>query len=126
MPTTISIKLIYHDDRDLWLANKYPKVDLSNYKKDKVITNDYPFNPNGSIAGIASICSKNGRHLALMPHPERCFLKWQLPYMPDEISDKLSMKTSYFNKFVKNFSKYRIYTLICLFILILTISLLFL
>ncbi len=44
----------------------------------------------------------------------------------DEISDKLSMKTSYFNKFVKNFSKYRIYTLICLFILILTISLLFL
>ena len=20
------------------------------------------------------------RHLAMMPHPERCFLKWQLPY----------------------------------------------
>ena len=44
----------------------------------------------------------------------------------DEISDKLSMKTSYFNKFIKNFSKYRIYSLICLIILILTISLLFL
>ncbi|TGZ53904.1 hypothetical protein DBV15_11864 [Temnothorax longispinosus] len=28
-------------------------------------------NPNGSVKGIAAICSKNGRHLAMMPHPER-------------------------------------------------------
>jgi len=26
----------------------------------------------------------NGRHLALMPHPERSVLKWQLPWMPNE------------------------------------------
>jgi len=44
----------------------------------------------------------------------------------DEISDKLSMKTSYFNKFTKNFSKYKIHTLIFLIFLILIISLLFL
>ena len=44
----------------------------------------------------------------------------------DEISDKLSMKISYFNKFIKNFSKYRIYYLISLIVLILIISLLFL
>ena len=44
------------------------------------ITNYYPHNPNGSEQGIAGICSKDGRHTVLMPHPERCFLKWQLPY----------------------------------------------
>ncbi|UCE71306.1 MAG: phosphoribosylformylglycinamidine synthase, partial [Nitrospiraceae bacterium] len=34
------------------------------------ITGKYPFNPNGSINGIASLCSVDGRHLAIMPHPE--------------------------------------------------------
>ena len=24
-----------------------------------------------------------GRHLAMMPHPERCFLDWQWPFMPE-------------------------------------------
>jgi len=44
-------------------------------------TEQYPFNPNGSPEGIAALCSPCGRHLALMPHPERCFLGWQLPYL---------------------------------------------
>lgn len=43
-------------------------------------TQAYPQNPNGSPLGIAGLCSEDGRHLALMPHPERCFLPWQLPY----------------------------------------------
>ena len=47
-------------------------------------TEAYPFNPNGSPDGIAAICSPNGRHLAMMPHPERCFLNWQMPYAPAE------------------------------------------
>lgn len=34
-------------------------------------TEKYPFNPNGSPDGIAGISSKNGRVLAMMPHPER-------------------------------------------------------
>ena len=40
------------------------------------VTQTYPFNPNGSAEGIAAICSPDGRHLAIMPHPERTFLKW--------------------------------------------------
>ncbi|UCD34712.1 MAG: phosphoribosylformylglycinamidine synthase [Nitrospiraceae bacterium] len=48
------------------------------------ITMDYPFNPNGSAAGIAALCSPDGRHLAIMPHPERTFLTWQWPWMPEE------------------------------------------
>lgn len=30
--------------------------------------------------GIAGICSFDGRHLALMPHPERSVFSWQWPY----------------------------------------------
>jgi phosphoribosylformylglycinamidine synthase len=48
----------------------------------------YPINPNGSPEGITGVCSPDGRHLAMMPHPERAFLKWQWPWMPDEIKDK--------------------------------------
>ncbi|XP_078326512.1 phosphoribosylformylglycinamidine synthase-like isoform X4 [Crassostrea virginica] len=45
-------------------------------------TEVYPFNPNGSRDGVAALCSDDGRHLAIMPHPERCFLPWQCPWMP--------------------------------------------
>ncbi|KQJ97072.1 probable phosphoribosylformylglycinamidine synthase, chloroplastic/mitochondrial isoform X2 [Brachypodium distachyon] len=48
------------------------------------ITEVYPFNPNGSPLGIAALCSPNGRHLALMPHPERSFMMWQYPWYPKE------------------------------------------
>ena len=47
-------------------------------------TEQYPFNPNGSPRGIAGLCSADGRHLALMPHPERCVLPWQSPYLPED------------------------------------------
>ncbi|MCK4800101.1 phosphoribosylformylglycinamidine synthase subunit PurQ, partial [Candidatus Parcubacteria bacterium] len=50
-------------------------------------TEIYPFNPNGSPFGIASLCSRDGRHLAMMPHSERSFLLWQLPWIPDEWKD---------------------------------------
>lgn len=43
-------------------------------------TEQYPFNPNGSNNGVAAVCSSDGRHLAMMPHPERCVLNWQIPY----------------------------------------------
>eukprot|EP00897_Mesotaenium_endlicherianum_P000810 jgi/Mesen1/1072/ME000123S00248 len=49
-------------------------------------TEVYPFNPNGSPDGIAAICSPNGRHLAIMPHPERCYLMWQFPWAPSDWS----------------------------------------
>jgi phosphoribosylformylglycinamidine synthase len=48
------------------------------------ITEAYPFNPNGSPHGITGLCSPDGRHLIMMPHPERAFLKWQWGWMPEE------------------------------------------
>jgi phosphoribosylformylglycinamidine synthase len=53
------------------------------------ITEKYPFNPNGSSLGIASLCTPDGRHLAMMPHPERTFLKWQWPWMPEDMKKGL-------------------------------------
>lgn len=44
-------------------------------------TETYPMNPNGSVNGIAALCSMDGRHLAMMPHPERCTQMWQWPYV---------------------------------------------
>ena len=46
------------------------------------VTERYPFNPNGSANGIAALCSPDGRHLAIMPHPERGFLSWQCAWNP--------------------------------------------
>ena len=48
------------------------------------VTERYPFNPNGSANGIAALCSPDGRHLAIMPHPERGFLSWQCAWNPPE------------------------------------------
>ncbi|MFC1933892.1 phosphoribosylformylglycinamidine synthase [Chloroflexota bacterium] len=47
-------------------------------------TEKYRFNPNGSPSGITAFCSRDGRHLAMMPHPERSFLLWQWPWIPEE------------------------------------------
>jgi phosphoribosylformylglycinamidine synthase len=54
---------------------------------DGEATEAYPYNPNGSPMGMAAICSPDGRHLAMMPHPERCFLPWQWPWMPEKFRD---------------------------------------
>ena len=50
-------------------------------------TEAYPFNPNGSPLGIAALCSPDGRHLAMMPHPERVFLPWQAHWLPEDMKD---------------------------------------
>ena len=50
--------------------------------EDGGATEKYPFNPNGSPRGVAGMCSPDGRHLAMMPHPERAFLQWQWGWTP--------------------------------------------
>jgi phosphoribosylformylglycinamidine synthase len=53
-------------------------------------TEKYPFNPNSSPSGYTALCSPDGRHLAMMPHPERSFLLWQWPWIPDKLRSELS------------------------------------
>ena len=42
----------------------------------------YPANPNGSQWGVAALTSADGRHLAMMPHPERAIFPWQCAHYP--------------------------------------------
>jgi phosphoribosylformylglycinamidine synthase len=56
-------------------------------RRDGKISESYPFNPNGSPFGMAGLCTPDGRHLAMMPHPERSFLKWQWPWLPAYLKD---------------------------------------
>ncbi len=71
---------------DIWNQQLVP---LAYVDTDGQPTEAYPYNPNGSPEGWTALCSPDGRHLAMMPHPERCFLKWQWPWMPPEWGDAL-------------------------------------
>jgi phosphoribosylformylglycinamidine synthase len=55
------------------------------------VTEAYPFNPNGSPHGIAGLCTPDGRHLVMMPHPERSFLPWQWGWMPTDLRQRLEV-----------------------------------
>jgi phosphoribosylformylglycinamidine synthase len=69
---------------------------------DLQVTEAYPANPNGSVRGVASLCSPDGRHLAIMPHPERTFLSWQWGWMPDEIRAAMPGQASPWLKMFQN------------------------
>lgn len=72
----------------IWIAHGEGKFDLP-YSIDKyhVVANylydAYPANPNGSPMGVAGLCSADGRHLAMMPHPERAIFPWTCGYYPE-------------------------------------------
>ena len=51
----------------------------------------YPANPNGSQWGVAALTSADGRHLAMMPHPERSIFPWQCAHYPaDRRQDEIT------------------------------------
>lgn len=52
------------------------------------VTSKYPYNPNGSPEGIAGVRSKDGRVLAMMPHPERTIMASVGSYIPDGMTEE--------------------------------------
>lgn len=70
-----------------WIAHGEGKFDFPYEEKEYAIIarynyEGYPANPNGSPWAVAGVCSKDGRHLAMMPHPERAIFPWQCGYYP--------------------------------------------
>ncbi|MCP4460308.1 MAG: phosphoribosylformylglycinamidine synthase [Cytophagales bacterium] len=64
----------------IWMAHGEGKFDLPN-ETDYLIPvkysyNEFPGNPNGSSFATAALASKDGRHLAIMPHLERSLFPW--------------------------------------------------
>ena len=51
-----------------------------------VATEAYPFNPNGSPAGLTAVTTPDGRFTAMMPHPERVFRNIQTSWTNLDIS----------------------------------------
>lgn len=71
----------------IWVAHGEGKFSLPEGEENyhiiaKYSYNSYPGNPNGSDYSVAGICSKDRRHLAMMPHLERSIFPWQNAYYP--------------------------------------------
>ncbi len=47
-------------------------------------TEQYPYNPNGSVGGLTGITTPDGRITVMMPHPERVFLTAQNSWHPPD------------------------------------------
>ena len=67
----------------------------------------YPANPNGSPKAIAGVSSPDGRHLVIMPHPERCLRPWNWAFYDreksnDEATPWLEMFINAYNWCVEN------------------------
>ncbi|WVQ84321.1 phosphoribosylformylglycinamidine synthase [Cryptococcus sp. DSM 104549] len=63
------------------------------------VTAAYPKNPNGSPEGIAGVSTKNGRVLAIMPHPERVVARESYSWFPEELSKDWEGKGPWFRLF---------------------------
>ena len=72
----------------LWVAHgegkfSLPEGENSYHVIAKYNYHGYPGNPNGSDYDVAGICSKDGRHLCMMPHLERAVFPWQCAWYPE-------------------------------------------
>jgi phosphoribosylformylglycinamidine synthase len=73
----------------IWAAHGEGKITLPLHPERYNIAaqysySEYPGNPNGSSANIAGMHSRDGRHLAIMPHLERSLFPWNWPFYPSE------------------------------------------
>lgn len=73
----------------IWVAHGEGKFNLSEPESSynipmKYSYEQYPGNPNGSDYNTAGMCSKDGRHLVMMPHLERAIFPWNWAYYPED------------------------------------------
>ena len=81
--------MAYFPDKAIYNETEFGLAPVRYVDDGNKITDAYPFNPNGSPAGIAGLCSPDGRHLAMMPHPERAVIPWQWGWMPEQMKKDL-------------------------------------
>lgn len=79
----------------VWISHGEGKFNLPLEEKEYNIVakygyQDYPANPNGSDYNTAMMCSKDGRHLVMMPHIERSIFQWNWAYYPEGRNDEVS------------------------------------
>ncbi|KAI0155935.1 CobB/CobQ-like glutamine amidotransferase domain-containing protein [Pestalotiopsis sp. NC0098] len=64
------------------------------------VTEKYPFNPNGSPLGIAGVKSRDGRVVAMMPHPERTIMADAYSYATKDLKDSWGQFGPWFKMFL--------------------------
>ena len=69
----------------IWMAHGEGRFELPGKEEDYNIAarytfGEFPGNPNGSDFAVAALSSKDGRHLAIMPHLERSLFPWNWAY----------------------------------------------
>ncbi len=84
---TVMFKSLSGSRLGVWVAHGEGKFSIpASADKYNVIArysySGYPANPNGSADDIAGMASADGRHVAIMPHPERAIFPWQCAYYP--------------------------------------------
>ena len=69
---------------------KNNQVCINYIGNEGLISNSYPFNPNGSFKGLAGVSSSAGNVTLMMPHPERLIDIKQFPLRSNEIKSPWS------------------------------------
>ncbi len=93
---SVMLKSLAGSRLGVWIAHgegkfSFPYAENQYSIAGKYSYDAYPANPNGSDFSTAAICSKDGRHLAMMPHLERAIFPWQWAYYPnDRMNDEVS------------------------------------
>ncbi len=82
---SVMLKSLAGSRLGIWIAHGEGKFGLPYAETEynipiKYSYDVYPANPNGSPFAAAAICSKDGRHLAMMPHLERAIYPWNWAY----------------------------------------------
>jgi len=75
------------DKKELEQMEKNNQVVLRYAGPDGKVTNEFPYNPNGSLNSIAGICDKSGRIFGLMPHPEAFLSPYNAPDWTSKMID---------------------------------------
>jgi len=73
----------------IWVAHgegrfNLPEAESAYHVIAKYSYEAYPASPNGSDYDVAGLASKDGRHLAIMPHFERSIFPWNWAHYPAE------------------------------------------
>lgn len=89
---SVMLKSLAGSRLGIWIAHGEGKFSLPYAESEyhipiKYSYDAYPGNPNGSPFATAAICSKDGRHLAMMPHLERSIYPWNWAYYAEGRSE---------------------------------------
>lgn len=92
---TVMLGTLSHSKLGIWLAHGEGKFVLPQEESEYAIPlkysyDEFPGNPNGSSYAAAALASKDGRHLAMMPHLERSIFPWNWAHHEQKLEHEVT------------------------------------